>query len=295
MGDGARGGPAAARARPHRGCTTPSSSSRSRRASRPISTSASKTNRALGHRVRPGLRRRGPARSTSTRSSRSGAPGGGPALDSDAHLDTIAPRARGGRAPPTGFHTESDVLAALARARGRGSLDGRIDAVADLAHQSARVRRLDLRLSRAHAAGLPRVVRAPWRRLRLPRGRAAPMGSRWPVTGVEATAKGRVLLTKQAIELGLDVVASDLARLLGELGLPPLAEDGADHGAPRAGPSSSRRRRRRRRRGRHRGPGVALGPRELKARFRPRRRPSPRLDELSGAAFGGELRAHGHS
>jgi autotransporter translocation and assembly factor TamB len=214
-----------------------------------------------------------------------GAPGGG-RFDLDAHLDTTR-LALDAAVRLTGFHTESYVPPPL-RALAGGQLDGRIDATADLAHQSARVRRLDLRLSRAHAGGLPRVVRVHGDAFVSPEV-ARTDGLTVAVTGAEATAKGRVLLTKQAVELGLDVVASDLARLLGELGLPPLAKTA--HVTARAGgtfeqPEAS---------GDAVIAGLAAGGRsvkELKARFGLADGVA-RLDDLSGAAFGGELRAHG--
>ena len=44
------------------------------------------------------------------------------------------------------------------------------------------------------------------------------------VTGASATAKGSVNLERQLIDLGLGVAASDLGKLLDEMGLPPLAK-----------------------------------------------------------------------
>jgi autotransporter translocation and assembly factor TamB len=214
-----------------------------------------------------------------------GAPGGG-RLELDAHLDTTRLALDAG-VRLAGFHTESYVPPPL-RGLAGGQLDGRIDATADLARKAARVRRLDLRLSRAHAGGLPRVVRVHGDAYVSPEV-ARTDGLTVAVTGAEATAKGRVLLTKQAVELGLDVVASDLARLLGELGLPPLAKS-ARVTASALGtfeqPEVS---------GEAVVDGIAAGGRslkELKARFGLKDGVA-RLDDLSGAAFGGELSAHG--
>ncbi len=214
-----------------------------------------------------------------------GAPGGG-RLDLDAHLDTTRLALEAG-VRLSQFHTESYVPPPL-RALAGGQLDGRIDATADLAHQTARVRRLDLRLARARAGGLPRVVRVHGDAYVSPQV-ARTDGLTVAVAGADATAKGRVDLTKQAIALGLDVVASDLGRLLGELGLPPLAKSArvtAKAGGTFEEPTAS---------GEATVEGIAAGGRsvkELKARFGLAGGVA-RLDDLSGAAFGGELAAHG--
>ena len=214
-----------------------------------------------------------------------GAPGGG-RLGLDAHLDTNRLALDAG-VRLEGFHTESYVPAPL-RALAGGQLDGRIDATADLGHQSARVRRLDLRLARARAGGLPRVVRVHGDAYISPEV-ARTDGLTVAVTGAEATAKGRVLLTKQVLELGLDVVAADLARLLGELGLPPLARSARVTASARGTfeqPEAT---------GEAVFDGIAASGRsvkELKARFGLKDGVA-RLDSLSGAAFGGTLDAHG--
>ena len=44
------------------------------------------------------------------------------------------------------------------------------------------------------------------------------------VTGATATARGSVNPERQLLDLALQVAASDLAKLLGEMGLPPLAK-----------------------------------------------------------------------
>jgi autotransporter translocation and assembly factor TamB len=214
-----------------------------------------------------------------------GAPGGG-RLGLDAHLDTTKLALDAG-VRLEGFHTETYVPPPL-RELAAGQLDGRIDATADLAHQSARVRRLDLRLARARAGGLPRVVRVHGDAYVSPQV-ARTDGLTVAVTGAEATAKGRVELAKQAIELSLDVAASQLARLLEEMHLPPLADKarvtaraGGTFDAPTAEGDAVVE-------------GVAVGDRsikELKARFGLKDGVA-RLDALTGAAFGGELRAQG--
>ncbi|HEV3032358.1 MAG TPA: hypothetical protein VG319_11990, partial [Polyangia bacterium] len=214
-----------------------------------------------------------------------GAPGGG-RLGLDAHLDTNR-LALDAAVRLEGFHTESYVPSPL-RALAGGQLDGRLDATANLGHQSARVRRLDLRLARARAGGLPRVVRVHGDAYVSPEV-ARTDGLTVAVTGAEATAKGRVLLTKQVLELGLDVVAADLARLLAELGLPPLAKSARVTASARGTfeqPEAT---------GEAVVDGIAASGRsvkELKARFG-LKDGIARLDSLSGAAFGGTLGAQG--
>jgi hypothetical protein len=216
-----------------------------------------------------------------------GAPGGG-RLDLDAHLDTNKLALDAG-VRLDGFHTESYAPPPLRELAG-GKLDGRVDATADLAgdHIAARVRRLDLRLARARGGGLPRVVRVHGDAYVSPEVTRTD-GLTVAVAGVDATAKGRVDLTKQAVELGLDVVASDLAQLLGEMGLPPLAKSArvsAKAGGTFDQPTAT---------GEAVVEGIAAGGRsvkELKARFGLKDGVA-RLDDLSGAAFGGELAAHG--
>jgi hypothetical protein len=214
-----------------------------------------------------------------------GAPGGG-RFDLDAKLDTNRLVLDAG-VKLSGFRTDSYVPPPLRELAG-GRLDGRIDATADLARQSARVRRLDLRLARAKAAGLPRVVRVHGDASVSPEALRT-SGLTVSVTGAEATAKGRVDLTKQMIELGLDVVAQDLVSLLGELGLPPLAEKArvtAKAGGTFEAPEAS---------GDAVVSGIAAGGRslpELKAKFGLKDGVA-RLDSLSGPAFGGELKARG--
>jgi hypothetical protein len=98
-----------------------------------------------------------------------------------------------------------------------------------------------------------------------------------------------VLLTKQVLELGLDVVAADLARLLAELGLPPLAKSARVTASARGTfeqPEAT---------GEAVVDGIAASGRsvkELKARFG-LKDGIARLDSLSGAAFGGTLGAQG--
>jgi autotransporter translocation and assembly factor TamB len=214
-----------------------------------------------------------------------GAPGGG-RMDLDAHLDTKRLLLDAG-VKLTGFHTESYVPPGL-RAMAGGRLDGRIDATADLAHKSARVRRVDLELARAAAAGLPRTVRVRGD-AQLSSERVKTNGLTVEVAGATATAQGEVQLERRVIELGVDVLASDLGRLLADMNLPPLAHDAhvtaQAHGTfddPEAAGEAVVH-----------GLGAA-GRRvpELKARFGMQDGVA-RLESLSGPAFGGTLRAHG--
>jgi hypothetical protein len=214
-----------------------------------------------------------------------GAPGGG-RMDLDAHLDTNRLVLSTG-VRLTDFHTESYVPRGLRPLAG-GVLGGRIDASADLARKSARIRRLDLRLARARSGGLPRVVRVHGEALISPEV-IRTSGITVAVAGADATAKGSVALEKQVIELGVDLAATDLARLLRDLGLPPLAKSAHVTAQARGTfeqPEAS---------GEAVISGIAAAGRsvpELKARFGLKDGVA-RLDSLSGPAFGGDLRAHG--
>jgi autotransporter translocation and assembly factor TamB len=214
-----------------------------------------------------------------------GAPGGGK-MDLDATLD-INKLALDAGLKLTAFHTESYLPRGL-RALGGGVLDGRVDASADLAHQSARIKRLDLRLARAAAAGLPRNVRVHGD-AQVSRERAQTSGLTVDVAGASATAKGSVDLERKLVQAGLEVVASDLARLLREMSLPPLGQDArltAEAHGPLDAPVAS---------GEAVVHGISAAGRklpELKARFAFQDGVA-RLDDLSGPAFGGTLRARG--
>jgi TamB, inner membrane protein subunit of TAM complex len=174
------------------------------------------------------------------------------------------------------------------RALGAGRLAGRLVARGDLAARSVQVKDLDFRLQRSRAGALP-----PWVRVRGD-ARLSPVhvdtsGLVVEVPGASATARGEMDLDRQLIKAGLSVVAFDLTRLLGDLGLPPLAKDARIEvsvaGTPTA-PSAD-------------GEAVIHGlgaagrilP-ELKAQFS-LRDGTARIDSLSGAAFGGSLHASG--
>ncbi|HVZ74480.1 MAG TPA: translocation/assembly module TamB domain-containing protein [Polyangia bacterium] len=215
------------------------------------------------------------------------APGGG-RLALDAHLDTTK-LALDASVRLDDFHTESYVPPPV-RSLAAGTISGRIDASADLAHQAARIRRVDLRLARAHGGGLPRVIRVHGDAVVSPEV-VRTSGLTVAVTGASATAKGRLALEKQLVEAGVEVVADDLARLLSELGLPPLAKSAhlsANAKGSLMNPDAS---------GDAVVRGVDAGGRalpELRAKFGLADGVA-RLDDLSGAAFGGEIRAKGRA
>ena len=214
-----------------------------------------------------------------------GAPGGGK-LSLEAHLDvnTLSLDAGLGLA---GFHTESYLPREL-RPLGGGRLDGKIEAHAELGKKSARLKNIDLKFSRAVAAGLPREVRVHGG-AELAAGRVKTGGLTVSVAGADATARGAVNLDRQLIDLALGVVAFNLGRLCGELGLPPLARDArvdlhADGSFDDPGLS-----------GEATVHGLGAGKRtvrELGVRFG-LEHGLARLDHLSGSAFGGQIDAHG--
>jgi hypothetical protein len=217
---------------------------------------------------------------------RLGAPGGGK-LVLGAKLDTNTLSLDADLAF-NDFHTESYVPREL-RAMGAGRLQGRIDARADLAHKSARLPRVDLKFTRAKpGGGLPREVRIAGN-AQLGADRVKTDGLTVSVTGATATAKGSVNLDKQLIDLGLAVVATDLGKLLDEMGLPPIAKsariDARANGTfddPRlAGDAAVQ--------------GLSAGGRklpELVAKFG-LERGTLRLDKLAGPVMGGHVDGSG--
>ena len=213
------------------------------------------------------------------------APGGG-RLNLDAHLriDTLELRLD---ARLRDLRTDSYLPPAL-RAMGGGRLSGRLVARGDIGAKTVQVNELDFRLVRSRAGSLPPSVRVHGD-ARLSPKRVDTSGLVVEVPGATATAKGQLDLDRRLIKAGLTVVAFDLARLLGDLGLPPLAKDAridvSVAGSPTA-PSAT-------------GEAVIHGlgaagrvlP-ELKARFSLREGVA-RIDSLAGALFGGTLHASG--
>ncbi len=214
-----------------------------------------------------------------------GAPGGGK-MRLGAKLDTNT-LALDANLAFTDFHTESYVPPEL-RAMAGGRLQGRIDARADLARKSARLARVDLKFSRPKAGGLPKEVRITGNAL-LAADRVKTDGLTVAVTGATATAKGSVNLERQLVDVGLAVAATDLGKLLNEMGLPPLAKsarvdakaDGSFENPRVAGDASVQ--------------GLSAGGRklpELVAKFG-LEGGTLRLDKLSGPVLGGRIDGHG--
>src|SRR4029079_10444144 len=187
----------------------------------------------------------------------------------------------------TDFHTESYVPPEL-RAMAGGRLQGRIDARADIAHKTARLPRVDLKFTRPKAGGLPKEVRIAGNAV-LGADRIKTDGLTVSVTGASATAKGSVNLDKQQLDLGHTVLADELARLMDEMGLPPVAKsaridakaDGSFENPRVSGDASVQ--------------GVNAGGRklpELVAKFG-LEKGTLRLDKLAGPLFGGHIDGHG--
>ncbi len=214
-----------------------------------------------------------------------GAPGGG-TLSADAKLDTQT-MGLGATLGFHGFHTESYLPPGL-RALGGGRLDGRIELQGDLAKTRLRVGKLELRLARAAAAGLPRDIRLRGRAEASP-ALARTDGITVAAGGAEATLRGSVDLGRRRLDLGLAATAPELPRLLKEMGLPPLAQ-GARLDARATGPLDD--------------PsasadlvleGVGAGSRRVR-RLDARvslEHGEVRLERLTGPAFGGHLEARG--
>jgi len=214
-----------------------------------------------------------------------GAPGGGK-MKLGVKLDTNT-LALDANLAFTDFHTESYVPPEL-RAMAGGRLQGRIDARADIAHKTARLPRVDLKFTRPKAGGLPKEVRIAGN-AQLGADRVKTDGLTVSVTGASATAKGSVNLDKQMVDMGLAVVASDLARLMDEMGLPPVAKsaridakaDGSFENPRVSGDASVQ--------------GVNAGGRklpELVAKFG-LEGGTLRLEKLTGPLFGGHIDGHG--
>ena len=213
------------------------------------------------------------------------APGGG-RLDLDASLRTDTLKLQLD-ARLRDLRTDSYLPAGL-RALGAGRLSGRVVAHGDLGAKSVDLRQIDLRMVRARAGGLPATVQVHGA-AHLSPTRVDTSGLVIEVPGATATAKGELDLDRQLVNAALSVVAFDLGRLLGDLGLPPLAKDAridlAIAGSPTA-PSAS-------------GAAVIHGlgaagrvlP-ELKARFSLRDGVA-RLDSLAGEVGGGSVQASG--
>ncbi|HEX3697366.1 MAG TPA: translocation/assembly module TamB domain-containing protein [Polyangia bacterium] len=185
------------------------------------------------------------------------------------------------------FRTESYLPAAL-RAMGGGAINGKVVARGDLARKAVTVSALDLTLARTRAAGLPRTVRIHGN-ARVSPEEARTSGLTVEIPGATATAKGSLELERKLVQLGLDVVAFDLGRVLESLGLPRWAKD-ARLSAAASGtldqPAVT---------GDAVVHGVGRGARtvpELKARFG-LRDGRGRLESLSGGLFGGTLAASG--
>jgi autotransporter translocation and assembly factor TamB len=213
------------------------------------------------------------------------APGGGRFnLDAQLHTDTLKLQLD---ARLHDLRTDSYLPPAL-RAMGAGRLAGRIVARGNLAKKSVDVSDLDIELRRTRTAPLPPTVRVHGN-AHLSPSRVDTSGLTVEVPGASATAKGELDLDRQVVRAALAVLAADLGRVLGDLGLPPLAKDARINlgvtGSPTA-PTAV-------------GDAVIHGlgaegrvlP-ELKARFSLRDGVA-RIDDLAGAVFDGTLHASG--
>ncbi len=143
------------------------------------------------------------------------APGGG-RLDLDAQLriDTLKLQLD---ARLRDLRTDSYLPPPL-RAMGGGRLSGRVVARGDLAAKSVDLRELDFELRRTHAASLPPSVRVHGS-ARLSPTHVDTSGLSVEIPGANATAKGEMDLDHQLVKAALAVVAFDLGRVLGDLGL----------------------------------------------------------------------------
>ena len=155
------------------------------------------------------------------------APGGGH-LKLDATLDALKLKLSGDLSLHD-FTTDSFVPNGVQPLAG-GKLAGRLHADATLGPgpPSLMVRNLDLTLSRRRAGGLPREIRVRGQANVSPT-RVNTTGLQVEVPGARATAAGELNPVRQTVALSLDVLAYDLALLLGSLKLPPLARSAELH------------------------------------------------------------------
>lgn len=187
------------------------------------------------------------------------------------------------------FTTDSFVPTGLQPIAG-GQLDGRLHADVTLTPgaPALAVRDLDLTLERRLGKGLPRTIRVKGRATASPT-RLATSGLTVEVPGARATAAGEMNPVKQTVALGLDVMAYDLAKLLGALHLPPLATSAtvtARVDGPLTSPTAS---------GSATVMGLAIGTRslpELRTKFG-MDHGVVRLESLSGELLGGRIDGQG--
>ena len=187
------------------------------------------------------------------------------------------------------FTTDSFLPPAI-QPLGGGTVTGRLHADADLSPvgQSVAISRLALRMDRRRAAGLPKTIRVHGDAL-LSAARVKTSGLVVEIPGATARAAGEVKLARQTVALAVDLLASDLARVLDSMGLPPLGKTArvtARLDGPLTSPTAS---------GTLLATGLSFGKRmvpELRARFGLEAGVA-RLDDLSGGLFGGRLEAHG--
>ncbi|HEX2658292.1 MAG TPA: hypothetical protein VHU40_08475, partial [Polyangia bacterium] len=155
------------------------------------------------------------------------APGGGH-LKLDATLDAIKLKLASDLSL-SDFTTDSFVPTGVQPLAG-GKLAGRLHADATLGPgtPSVAVRNLDLTLTRRRAGGLPREIRVHGQ-ANLSPTRVNTTGLQVEIPGARATAAGELNPVRQTVALSLDVLAYDLALLLGSLKLPPLARSAELH------------------------------------------------------------------
>jgi TamB, inner membrane protein subunit of TAM complex len=229
----------------------------------------------------------GEAMKISVRDFKLGAPGGGD-LTLEANLDANTLKLTADLGLKT-FTTDSYVPPGLQLLVG-GHVSGQLHAKVDLAPTgpTASIRGLDLRLDRRRAGGLPRSVRVHGEAALSP-ARVSTSGLTVEVPGATARAAGDIRLARQTVGLALEIVASDLAKLLGSMGLPTVGKTAhvlARVDGPISSPTAS---------GNATITGLGVGKRvvpEVRARFG-LDSGIARVDGLSGDLFGGRLEASG--
>jgi autotransporter translocation and assembly factor TamB len=170
-----------------------------------------------------------------------------------------------------------------------GTLNGGLRLAANLDPVSLSLPHIDLNLQRRRAKGLPRAITVTGQ-AQATRDAASTRGVTIRVPGATVTASGRFGVAHQVLGLALRATAAELPRLLGTLGLPPVARS-ADLAVNVSGTVLSPEAQ-----GTLVVRGLGLGTLppigQVDARFS-LKDGTARLESLSGDAFGGRLQAQG--
>ena len=170
-----------------------------------------------------------------------------------------------------------------------GTLNGGLRLAANLERPSVSLPHIDLSLRRRRAKGMPRAITVSGQ-AQATRDTASTRGVTIRVPGATVTASGRFGVAHQVLGLALRATAAELPKLLGALGLPPVARS-ADLAVNVSGTVLSPEAQ-----GTLVVRGLGLGTLppigQVDARFN-LKAGTAQLESLSGDAFGGRIQAQG--